>query len=157
VLPHRPRPLGVHRGVDPAGERVLPRPTQPLGEPWLDVIRVVDRFDREARLRGAHHGGQGRRVHARGPGGVGRGTMTAPTAASPPPRGAVAGRYRLDRVLGRGAMGAVWEAEDTVLRRPVAVKEVILPQGLSPAERAVACERTLREARAIAKLAHPNV
>src|SRR5262249_26994285 len=101
--------------------------------------------------------GQGRRVHARGPGGVGRVTMTAPTAGSPPPQRTVAGRYRLDRVLGRGAMGAVWEAEDTVLRRPVAVEEGILPQGLSPGERAVACERTLREARAIAKLAHPNV
>ena len=83
--------------------------------------------------------------------------MTAPTAGSTPPQRTVAGRYRLDRVLGRGAMGAVWQAEDTVLRRPVAVKEVILPHGLSPSERAVACERTLREARSIAKLAHPNV
>jgi hypothetical protein len=69
----------------------------------------------------------------------------------------VAGRYRLDRMIGRGAMGAVWQAEDTVLRRPVAVKEVLLPHGLSPHEREVACERTLREARAIARLAHPNV
>jgi hypothetical protein len=83
--------------------------------------------------------------------------MTAPTAGSTPPQRTIAGRYRLDRVLGRGAMGAVWQAEDTVLRRPVAVKEVLLPHGLSPAERAVACERTLREARSIARLAHPNV
>jgi hypothetical protein len=83
--------------------------------------------------------------------------MTAPPAGSPPPQRTVAGRYRLERVLGRGAMGAVWQAEDTVLRRPVAVKEVLLPAGLSPAERAVACERTLREARSIARLAHPNV
>jgi hypothetical protein len=83
--------------------------------------------------------------------------MTAPTAGSTPPQRTVAGRYRLERVLGRGAMGAVWHAEDTVLRRPVAVKEVILPHGLSPSERAVACERTLREARSIARLAHPNV
>ena len=83
--------------------------------------------------------------------------MTAPTAGSTPPQRTIAGRYRLDRMLGRGAMGAVWEAEDTVLRRPVAVKEVLLPHGLAPAERAVACERTLREARAIARLQHPNV
>jgi eukaryotic-like serine/threonine-protein kinase len=83
--------------------------------------------------------------------------MTAPTAGSSPPQRTIADRYRLDRLLGRGAMGAVWQAEDTVLRRPVAVKEVILPHGLSPAERAVACERTLREARAIARLDHPNV
>jgi eukaryotic-like serine/threonine-protein kinase len=69
----------------------------------------------------------------------------------------LAGRYHLQRLLGRGAMGAVWEADDTVLRRPVAVKEVVLPPGLSPEERAVSCERTLREARAIARLGHPNV
>lgn len=69
----------------------------------------------------------------------------------------VAQRYRLDRVVGRGAMGAVWQAEDTVLHRTVALKEVVLPPGLSREDRAVACERTLREARAIARLAHPNV
>jgi hypothetical protein len=69
----------------------------------------------------------------------------------------LARRYHLQRVLGRGAMGAVWEAEDTYLRRQVAVKEVVLPPGLSPEERAVSCERTLREARAIARLGHPNV
>jgi len=69
----------------------------------------------------------------------------------------LARRYHLLRVLGRGAMGAVWEAEDTFLRRPVAVKEVVLPPGLSPEERAVSCERTLREARAIARLGHQNV
>ena len=69
----------------------------------------------------------------------------------------LARRYHLKRVLGRGAMGAVWEAEDTFLRRTVAVKEVVLPGSLSPEERAVSCERTLREARAIARLGHPNV
>src|SRR6266487_6455693 len=69
----------------------------------------------------------------------------------------LARRYHLLRLLGRGAMGAVWEAEDTVLRRPVAVKEVVLPGSLSPHERAVSCERTLREARAIARLGHPSV
>ena len=76
------------------------------------------------------------------------------------PRGGgrvLARRYHLLRVLGRGAMGAVWEAEDTFLRRTVAVKEVVLPGSLSPEERAVSCERTLREARAIARLGHPNV
>lgn len=83
--------------------------------------------------------------------------MTAPVQGSTPQHRLIAGRYRLDDVLGRGAMGVVWQAEDTLLRRPVAVKEVILPLGLSPSERSVACERTLREARAIARLAHPNV
>ncbi|CAA9226796.1 MAG: Serine/threonine protein kinase, partial [uncultured Corynebacteriales bacterium] len=54
-------------------------------------------------------------------------------------------------------MGAVWEAEDTFLRRTVAVKEVVIPGSLSPEERAVSVERTMREARAIARLGHPNV
>ena len=83
--------------------------------------------------------------------------MTAPVQGSKPTPRVVASRYRLDRLIGRGAMGAVWRAEDSVLGRPVAVKEVLLPPGLSPQERAVACERMLREARAIAKLPHPNV
>ena len=69
----------------------------------------------------------------------------------------VAQRYRLERVVGRGAMGTVWEAEDTVLHRTVALKEVVLPPGLSQEDRKIACERTFREARAIARLAHPNV
>lgn len=84
-------------------------------------------------------------------------TAPVPNASSDADHRVVAGRYRLGDVLGRGAMGVVWQAEDTLLRRPVAVKEVILPLGLSPSEREIACERTLREARAIARLAHPNV
>ena len=59
------------------------------------------------------------------------------TPAAPRRWRVLARRYHLLRVLGRGAMGAVWEAEDTFLRRTVAVKEVVLPGSLSPEERAV--------------------
>src|SRR6266498_3694783 len=69
----------------------------------------------------------------------------------------VAGRYRLRRRLGQGAMGTVWEAFDEFLRRPVAVKEVLLPPGMPDEQAAELRERTLREARAIAALSHPNV
>ncbi|MGH3833580.1 MAG: serine/threonine-protein kinase [Pseudonocardiaceae bacterium] len=69
----------------------------------------------------------------------------------------VAGRYRLDAVLGRGTMGTVWSAHDEVLGRPVAIKEVLLPPGIPQAEADALRERSLREARAIAALSHPNV
>jgi len=69
----------------------------------------------------------------------------------------VAGRYRLGAVLGRGAMGTVWSAQDELLGRLVAVKEVLLPPGIPDAAADLLRERSLREARAIAALSHPNV
>jgi serine/threonine protein kinase len=77
--------------------------------------------------------------------------------SSPAPDRVIAGRYRLRRRLGQGSMGVVWEAYDEFLRRPVAVKEVLLPPGIPDAEADELRERTLREARAIAALSHPNV
>src|SRR5947209_6875667 len=60
----------------------------------------------------------------------------------------VAGRYRLLEPLGRGAMSAVWAADDLELARRVAVKT------LAPsADR----QRFEREARAVAALSHPNI
>ncbi|AXB47008.1 hypothetical protein A4R43_34960 [Amycolatopsis albispora] len=69
----------------------------------------------------------------------------------------VAGRYRLRSVLGSGSMGTVWAAYDEFLHRPVAVKEVRLPPGVQVSQADELRERTLREARAIAVLSHPNV
>lgn len=69
----------------------------------------------------------------------------------------LAGRYRLDREIGRGAMGAVWDAYDEVLRRRVAIKQVDFPPGMPAAEVEQLADRTLREARAIAALSHPHV
>jgi serine/threonine protein kinase len=73
------------------------------------------------------------------------------------PERLIAERYRLLRVLGRGSMGTVWAAHDEVLRRAVAVKEVLHPPGMPDAEADLLRERTLREARAIAALSHPNL
>lgn len=63
------------------------------------------------------------------------------------------GKYHLVKLLGRGGMGAVFEAEDTVLQRRVALK--VLPPRMAANQDAL--QRFLREAQAAARLSHPNV
>jgi serine/threonine protein kinase/predicted hydrocarbon binding protein len=65
----------------------------------------------------------------------------------------VAGRYSLVRLLGDGGMGAVYKAEDNVLRRFVALKLLHSAAAANPAT----VERFLREAQAAASIGHPNV
>ncbi|MEU6073079.1 protein kinase [Micromonospora sp. NPDC047074] len=69
----------------------------------------------------------------------------------------VADRYRLLSPLGQGGMGRVWKARDEVLHRDVAIKELVPPPSLTDDERREMRERSLREARAIARLNHINV
>jgi tRNA A-37 threonylcarbamoyl transferase component Bud32 len=69
----------------------------------------------------------------------------------------VAGRYLLQHPIGRGAMGTVWRARDSVLDRDVAVKEVRVRGAATSEETQVLYERTLREARTAARLNHPAV
>jgi hypothetical protein len=66
----------------------------------------------------------------------------------------LAGRYRLGESLGRGGMGQVLLARDETLQRDVAIKEIDQPLGT---DGAAAARRTLREARAAARIGHPNV
>jgi serine/threonine-protein kinase len=63
------------------------------------------------------------------------------------------GRYRLIREIARGGMAAVWEAEDTLLERHVAVKLLHAQFADDPEF----LERFRREARAAARLSHPNI
>jgi eukaryotic-like serine/threonine-protein kinase len=60
----------------------------------------------------------------------------------------IAGRFRLERLLGRGGMSEVWLADDLELERPVAVK-LLSSAGTAP--------RFEREARSAASLSHPNI
>jgi serine/threonine protein kinase/WD40 repeat protein len=63
------------------------------------------------------------------------------------------GRYRLLRLLGRGAMGEVWQAEDTRLNRSVAIK--LLPAVLRSEQGYLRLFE--QEARVVAALSHPNI
>jgi serine/threonine-protein kinase len=76
---------------------------------------------------------------------------------NPPPSwmGKRVGRFRLTGLLGQGAMGRVFRAEDTMLRRQVALK--VLPKTIKRGQRTVEAEKLIREARAVASLEHPNI
>jgi hypothetical protein len=67
----------------------------------------------------------------------------------------IANRYALSAPLGRGGMGVVWRAQDAVLGREVAIKEVVFPPTMPEQERRPARARVMREARAAARLNHP--
>lgn len=67
--------------------------------------------------------------------------------------GTMLGAYRLDEVLGRGAMGVVYLAENETLERPVALK--VLAANFEENSQALA--RFQREAKLAAKIEHPNV
>ncbi|MFE9773565.1 serine/threonine-protein kinase [Streptomyces sp. NPDC005931] len=78
-----------------------------------------------------------------------------------PGRRVIDGRFELQTRLGGGGMGTVWQARDVVLDRAVALKEVRPPDpGLAeydPEAAALLRARVLREARALARVEHPNV
>src|SRR5215213_4652475 len=78
--------------------------------------------------------------------------QTALVATRPGSR-MIAGKYRLERLLGRGGMGAVYAGTHLDLDRPIAVK-LLLTDFTTNAD---ALERIRREARAAAKLNHPNI
>ncbi|MET0821047.1 MAG: serine/threonine-protein kinase [Aeromicrobium sp.] len=65
----------------------------------------------------------------------------------------LAGRYELDREIGRGGMGSVWLGHDTVLGRDVAVKQI----GMATGGTAPDLERAEREAHLAARINHQNV
>jgi serine/threonine protein kinase len=66
-------------------------------------------------------------------------------------------RYQISRELGRGGMGVVYLAFDSLLKRQVAIKSVLRPQGEEPQSWLDAVQRLIREAQAAGSLRHPNI
>ncbi|RKN15002.1 serine/threonine protein kinase [Micromonospora musae] len=66
----------------------------------------------------------------------------------------VTDRYEVVELLGQGGMGRVWKARDRMLHRDVAIKEIVPPPNLTDEARQELRVRSLREARAIARLDH---
>jgi serine/threonine protein kinase len=79
--------------------------------------------------------------------------MTRPLTA---PGRLVAGRYRLQSQIGGGGMGAVWLAQDELLGRRVAIKQVLTAPGVGAEEADQQRQRALREGRIAARLSHPH-
>ena len=69
----------------------------------------------------------------------------------------VLGRYRLERELGRGAMGTVYLGTDPTIGRQVAVKTLPIMEAYEGNEQAEIAARFFREAEAVGRLDHPNI
>lgn len=67
------------------------------------------------------------------------------------------GKYRIVRQLGVGGMAHVYEAQDELIGRTVALKVLVLPSIISESERLDMVRRFEREARSAGKLSHPNI
>ena len=66
------------------------------------------------------------------------------------------GRYRIERVLGRGAMGVIYKAHDPAIDRPVAIK-LVRADLLDGGERDEYLARFRQEAQAVGRCTHPNI
>ncbi|MBN1208651.1 MAG: protein kinase [Myxococcaceae bacterium] len=82
--------------------------------------------------------------------------QTGPERRSLEPGTLVRGRYRIERVLGEGGMGRIWLAEDLQELRPVALKEMQVPEGLSPSKVEELVLMFRHEFFAMTKLQHPG-
>ena len=63
------------------------------------------------------------------------------------------GRYRIQRIIGLGGMAVVFEAEDLLMHRTVAVK--MLKEGVG--DDATSVKRFINESKAVSMLSHPNI
>ncbi len=81
----------------------------------------------------------------------------AAAAGSAPEAAQHLGRYKLEKEIGRGAMGIVYLGKDTAINRMVAIKAIPLASEFSDAELVEARSRFFREAETAGRLNHPNI
>jgi tetratricopeptide (TPR) repeat protein len=153
--------LAIKQLLQAIGDAPLDRETLPMYY-TLATLHEENRCPREAleiydRVMAIdyHHGDVEQRV-ARLRGQTGTVEPALPVSSGTPPAvriGSPSGRYEIVGELGRGGMGIVYKAHDTVLDRLVAFK--VLPRSFEENPRSV--ENFLREAKAAAKLNHPNI
>src|SRR4051812_658280 len=84
-------------------------------------------------------------------------STTGSTSRPVTPTRVIGGRYVVLGELGRGGMGIVWRAEDRVIGRQGAVKELHLADGLSPEDRHNFRERLPRRARPAGRVSDPRL
>jgi len=120
------------------------RPTEAVDVPWGSVAESLDDFDPDSFDVGGHastHADQGEARDDADP----FGHLTTGSE--------LGGRYRLERILGRGGCGVVFEASHMIIGKKVAVKCLYPGLRQLPAQ----VERFFREARIAATVDHPNV
>ncbi len=81
-------------------------------------------------------------------------TLLMPADGLQPP---TLGRYRVENILGKGAMGVVYRGIDPAINREVAIKTLSLSAEFEDDEQQMARERFFREAETAGKLNHPNI
>ncbi|MGW6417030.1 serine/threonine-protein kinase [Streptomyces sp. NPDC055055] len=143
-------------GVKDSGERpgAAGTPSAPAGGPVEDVPTGRLRGTEPSTGRAGFGAGDGDGESGRAPAaGAARTSGGDRLRKAPVGEGRLlAGRYRLGVVLGRGGMGTVWRAVDEILGRTVAVKELRFPTSIDDDEKRRLITRTLREAKAIARI-----
>lgn len=83
------------------------------------------------------------------------GGLSAEPAANPIP--ARVGKYRVDGILGRGAVGIVYKGHDEQIDRPLAIKTLRLDTMASVSDRDTLLKRFAAEARSAGRCLHPNI
>ncbi len=131
---------------DPTRDDDEARPTEAVAVPWGSVPRSLDEFDPDSFDVGAST--------------ISGEASTASDERDPldpfghlTPGAELGGRYRLERIIGRGACGVVFEATHLVIGKRVAVK-CLYPQLRS---HPTLVERFFQEARIAAQVEHPHV